>query len=170
MSSATMWVLVVVVVIAAAAGALFLVPGWTNDTATAVTIDSIEAWQAFTARPDFTLLDEAASADYFIAVYRTEADELAFCYRWRKDDDAPDTSLDVRDENGNELKDPKRWDQTTLLNETGPLPAGGFIHGMVVPIRPDHEGTVRLVFRDNLGAPEAIPAREVYARSFAWPE
>ncbi len=157
-----------IVIVSVSAAALFLAPACGRTTPPSVTVDTLDAWVELSQRPGFTLLDKKTLDDYFIAIYRTEAEELAYCYRWRGEGDAPDTSLAVSDDRKNNVKDAVRSEEATALNPTGSLPAGGFVHGMVVPIRQSHEGLIITVFRDNHGEPNAIPKREVYLRPVEW--
>ena len=156
------------VVVVAAAAAVFLAAPWDGETPPPVSIGTLDAWVEFSTRPGFALLDKRADDDYFIAVYRTAADEVAFCYRWRRDGEAPATSFGVRDPQGHDVQDASRRDEATELNETGPLPAGGFVDGMVMPIRRDYVGPVVLEFRDDQHAPGTIPSREVYSTTLPW--
>lgn len=168
MSNPILWVVTGVVVAIAAAAMILLPTAGSADTPPPVTIDSLEAWVEFTQRPGFELLDKQAFEDYYIAIYRTPADELAFCYRWRGEGPKPSTSLAVRDALMQNLQDAARTDERTALNATGTLPAGGFIDHMVIPIKPDHEGEVMLVFRDDVDDPGELPDREVYLRTVPW--
>jgi len=166
MSKTALWI--PIVIMAVAGGALFFTPFWDRTAPPPVEIETLDAWVALSQRPGFALLDKEALDDYFIATYRTEGDELAFCYRWRGEGETPDTSLAVRDEQQDSVRCAERSDNPTALNPTGPLPAGGFVHGMVIPIRKDHEGLVITAFRDNRGEPDAIPGRSVYLSSVEW--
>ncbi|MDJ0523033.1 MAG: hypothetical protein QNJ90_13265 [Planctomycetota bacterium] len=168
MSDSTVWVIVAVVVVVAAAAAFFVIPGADTEVPPPVVIETLEAWVEFTQRPGFKLLEKRALKDYFIAVYRTPADEVAFCYRWRGEGDEPSTSLGVREGGGGDLRDSGRTEDETALNPTGPLPAGGFVQGMVIPIRRDYEGDVMLIFLDNRDDRDAKPDREAFLRTVEW--
>lgn len=168
MSSTAPWIAIGILIVTVAAGALFLALEWDRTTPPPVEVDTLDQWVALSQRPGFALLDRRSLDDYFIAIYRTEANELAYCYRWRGEGDTPDTSLAVVDDKKVPVNDADRSTNTTALNPTGPLPAGGFVHGMVIPIRQGHEGLVLTEFRDNHGTPDAIPARVVYLGSVDW--
>ncbi|MDJ0975714.1 MAG: hypothetical protein QNJ98_14735 [Planctomycetota bacterium] len=161
-------IIVLLLAVAAAAAAVFLVTDSDAKSPPPVKIETLDDWVDFTQRSGFELLDKRASDDYFIAIYRTAADEVAFCYRWRGEGDEPSTSLAVRDERMESLRDGERSGETTALNDTGALPAGGFVQGMVIPIRKDYTGPVAVVFRDNRDDRDAKPDREVYLRTVTW--
>jgi hypothetical protein len=167
MSDTARWIVIAVTLVVAAAAALLL-PTWNEGTPPPVKIETLDAWVHLSGRPGFELLDKQADDDYFFAIYRTDANEVAFCYRWRGEGDAPKTSFAVRDERGNDVQDTGHSGNTTSLNPTGMLPAGGFVDGMVIPIRKDYEGPVLLLFRDDIGRPDTIPGRELYAKTLRW--
>ena len=168
MSKAVLWTVAGIVVVTAAAAAMFLTTRWNTDAPPPVTIGTLDAWVEFSRRPGFELLDTHADEDYFIAVYRTEADELAFCYRWRGEGGKPNTSLAVHDDASHDVQDAARRGEATVLNPAGPLPGGGFVDGMVIPIRADHDGPVHVQFQDDRSEPGAIPRHEVYRKALPW--
>ena len=166
MSKTSLWI--PIVILGVVAGAISLTPFWDRAAPPPVEVETLDAWVALSQRPGFALLDKKALDDYFMAMYRTEDDELVFCYRWRGEGEPPDTSLAVRDERQDSVRGAERSDSPTTLNPTGPLPAGGFVHGMVIPIRKDYQGLVITTFRDNHGEPDTIPSRDVYLNSVEW--
>ncbi len=128
-------------------------------------VGTLEGWIGHTARPGFRLLDQAESEAYFVAVYLTPAREIAVCYRWRLETDAPDTSVAVRGDDGENVQDPERWDDTTPLNPTGSVSMADYLHGMVVPLREDVRGRIEIVLKDNFRKPDDIPGRIVYTQT-----
>ena len=166
-SNGTRWVCLIALL-----ASVVLVPGCgdargARAPAALAPVTSVESWVERTSRSGFTLLDSAELDDYFIAVYRTERGEIAFCCHWRGDTTIPDNSIAVLHEAGRPVN-ARSDENTTTLNPTGPLPAGGFIHGAVMPIDPTHAGPVRVVFKDDHRNTKDVPSREVYAKTLPW--
>ncbi len=120
---------------------------------------NLSAWEKHTARPGFRLLDSSQTDDYFISVYDTGKDEIAFCYRWKSANPATAAQdLGIWDVHKVELSDHNRanltdlnWRRSIWLPPPfSPITTGGS-DGIIYPIRPGYRGKIWISFRDDDG-------------------
>ncbi len=129
----------------------------------------LSEWEKQVSRPNFRLLDSIQTADYLIAVYETGKDEIAFCYNWVGPGTKQTThSLSIRDDQGNDLHDHERKQETDLTRKRSfGVPKfleyrDDSVDGIVYPARPGYHGPLSIVFRDGTG--QTSPNRIVYER------
>ena len=112
---------------------------------------NLSKWEKSTHRPGFTLLDSAEVNDYYICVYDTGLDEIAFCYQWNGSSEEPTAhSLGVNDSNNDDLHDIYRKKTTSLRWERyyGIAVYAG-CDGLVYPIKKGYRGKIRVDFTDG---------------------
>jgi hypothetical protein len=173
MSKSTRTMLLGLAVLALLAGGIYLYTANVGPAPAVLPADpvtSLDRWVERTQRPGFVLLDKVDLEDYYICVYDTGSREVALCYRWKSAQDEPDTSLLVKDADNRSLQDSSRWNTQTQLNETGPIAGNAYVQGMVTPIPQGYRGPIRVVFRDNHGSPDNVPARNVYEKTLDFGE
>ena len=127
-------------------------------------VTSLSQWETHTARPGFRLLDSADVAHYYICVYDTGLDEIAFCYRWHGSHEERHThSLAIHDSSNQDLHDMGREQATSLkwTRDYGIATYAGS-DGMVYPIREGYRGTIQIDFKDGDGPNGEY--RQVYSK------
>jgi hypothetical protein len=134
---------------------------WTQDTPEDIPVSSIGEWEKRSRLPGFTLLDRADLPGYYVCVYDTGLDEIAFCYHQKKPEAAKRHSFAIFDSDGENLQDPARWNKTTELNRPGDT---HFIPGMVVATRTDYHGEIHVEFKEDSGS----GFQSIYQKSLAY--
>ena len=156
--------LVAGLVIGVLSGTMITVSARAQDAPDVNRVSTIEEWEERTQLPGFTLLDRADLPGYYVCVYDTGLEEIAFCYNQKKSEDADSHSFGVYDTRGQSLQDPARWNERSDLNSHG---NAYYIAGMVVPVRPDYRGMIQIGFEadDGSGSESDYTKRLPYHRS-----
>ena len=112
-------------------------------------VSSIREWHERTQLPGFSLLDQEDLPGYYVCVYDTGLGEIAFCYNQKEPQDADAHSFGVYDTQDRNLEDHARRNQRSDLNSHG---NAYFNAGMVIPVRPDFQGMIRIEFAEDKGS------------------
>ena len=111
----------------------------------------LSEWERQSFRPGFRLLDSADASGYYICVFDTGRDEIAFCYQWHGSSEAEPRShtLGVHGPTG-DLHDLDRENPTDLSwTRNYVIASWAGSDGIVYPIKRGYRGKIRIRFRST---------------------